>query len=73
VDVGVGEQPTEVAGHGHPQPWDQKVPLIFWGPWRTEQRDEQVRVIDLAPTLASELGLKAPEAVDGGKVPLSAK
>ena len=67
------DDPTEVAGHGHPQPWDQRVPLIFWGPWRTERRDEPIRIIDLAPTLASELGLKTPEGVDGHKVPLAEK
>jgi predicted AlkP superfamily pyrophosphatase or phosphodiesterase len=51
-------------GHGTPNAYDRRVPLIFWGPWKGTVRREPVRTVDLAPTLAHELGLK-PGAVDG--------
>ena len=60
-----GEPPAEyAAGHGSPYAYDRRVPLIFWGPWKAGERREPVRTIDLAPTLARELGLK-PGPVDG--------
>ncbi|MBK9797545.1 MAG: alkaline phosphatase family protein [Holophagaceae bacterium] len=63
--VVVGTPPTEYAtGHGTPNAYDRRVPLIFWGPWKAGERREPVRIVDLAPTLARELGLK-PGTVDG--------
>jgi predicted AlkP superfamily pyrophosphatase or phosphodiesterase len=60
-----GTPPTEYAtGHGTPNAYDRRVPLIFWGPWKAGQRPEPVRTVDLAPTLARELGIQ-PSAVDG--------
>jgi len=60
-----GTPPTEYpTGHGTPNAYDRRVPLIFWGPWKAGQRREPVRTVDLAPTLARELGLKAG-IVDG--------
>ncbi|WP_306524100.1 alkaline phosphatase family protein [Dokdonella sp.] len=60
-----GEPPREyLAGHGSPWAYDRRVPLVFWGPWKGGARPEPVRTVDLAPTLAHELGLK-PGAVDG--------
>ena len=50
---------------------DRRVPLIFWGPWKGGERREPVRTIDLAPTLAQELGLKAG-MVDGKALDLGA-
>jgi len=52
------------AGHGTPNAYDRRVPLIFWGPWKAGERREPVRIVDLAPTLARALGLK-PGPVDG--------
>ena len=52
------------ANHGTPNAYDRRVPLIFWGPWKAGERREPVRTVDLAPTLARELGLQ-PGAVDG--------
>lgn len=54
-----------LATHGHPQDTDRRVPLVFWGPWRAEERTEPVRTVDLAATLAQELGLRPQEAIDG--------
>ncbi|WP_243325223.1 alkaline phosphatase family protein [Geothrix sp. SG200] len=60
-----GVPPTEwPTGHGTPYAYDRRVPLIFWGPWKAGERPEPVRTVDLAPTLARELGLK-PGPVDG--------
>jgi len=63
--VGFGLPPADYpAGHGSPYGYDRRVPLIFWGPWKAGERPEPVRTVDLAPTLAHELGLK-PGSVDG--------
>lgn len=60
-----GVPPVEWAtGHGTPYAYDRRVPLIFWGPWKGGERPGPVRTVDLAPTLARELGLQ-PGAVDG--------
>jgi predicted AlkP superfamily pyrophosphatase or phosphodiesterase len=71
--VGFGIPPTEYpAGHGSPYSYDRRVPLIFWGPWKAGERPEPVRTVDLAPTLARELGLK-PGPVDGKALDLAPK
>ena len=51
----------------HAAPWDfdRRVPLIFWGPWKAARRADPTPVVDLAPTLAKELGLKPEEPLDG--------
>lgn len=51
----------------HSAPWDfdRRVPLIFWGPWKPAKRDEPVALVDLAPTLARELGIQPEEPLDG--------
>jgi len=59
------DDPGEVASHGSPHDYDRRVPLIFWGPWRAERRTGPVRTVDLAPTLARELGLASANPVDG--------
>lgn len=60
-----GEPPHEyAAGHGSPWAYDRRVPLVFWGPWKGGDRPQPVRTVDLAPTLAHELGIR-PGAVDG--------
>jgi predicted AlkP superfamily pyrophosphatase or phosphodiesterase len=56
---------SALAGHGSPHDYDRRVPLIFWGPWKAERRKEPVSIVDLAPTLARELGIAPGEAVDG--------
>jgi predicted AlkP superfamily pyrophosphatase or phosphodiesterase len=63
------EYPTS---HGSPNAYDRRVPLIFWGPWKGGERREPVRIVDLAPTLAHELGLK-PGLVDGKALDLGAR
>lgn len=67
-----GIPPSEYpAGHGSPNAYDRRVPLIFWGPWKGGERRDPVRIVDLAPTLARELGIKTGpvdgQALDLGK------
>jgi len=69
----IGVPPTEYpATHGTPNAYDRRVPLIFWGPWKGGERHEPVRTVDLAPTLARELGLQ-PGTVDGKALDLGAR
>lgn len=68
-----GVPPTDwPTGHGTPYAYDRRVPMIFWGPWKAGERPEPVRTVDLAPTLARELGLK-PGPVDGKVLDLGNK
>jgi arylsulfatase A-like enzyme len=64
------DDPNHVADHGQPHDYDRRVPLVFWGPWKSERRTEPVRVVDLAPTLAGALGLVPTDQVDGHPLPL---
>jgi predicted AlkP superfamily pyrophosphatase or phosphodiesterase len=51
--------------HGSPMNYDRHVPLVFWGPWKHQIITEGVEIVDLAPTLASELGIKPLQVLDG--------
>ena len=52
--------------HGSPYLYDRRVPLIFWGPGIAAARvPGEVRSIDLGPTLAARVGVKAPPDVEG--------
>lgn len=52
--------------HGEPYLHDRRVPLILYGrEIPAGARDEAVRTVDLAPTLAALLGVEAPGGVDG--------
>jgi len=54
------------ATHGSPHDYDAQVPLIFWGsPFRAGRHEAFTRVVDIAPTLASLLGLTPAERLDG--------
>lgn len=59
------DDPQHTCNHGTPHDIDRRVPLIFWGPWKAEQRSTPARLVDLAPTLARELGLRAGAPLDG--------
>lgn len=60
-----------VASHGSPRDYDTQVPLIFFGAGVTAgKHPERVRTVDLAPTLASLLGVKMLEKVDGVALPI---
>ena len=54
--------------HGSPHDDDQHVPLLLWGPrwWGGATRiDAPVQVVDIAPTLAAVLGVRAPAQSQG--------
>jgi len=59
------EDPKDLATHGHAQDTDRRVPLVFWGPWKSGPRTDPARIVDLAPTLARELGIRPADPVDG--------
>ena len=61
-----------VAGHGTPWNYDRKVPILFW--WNgapSEERVLPVETVDIAPTLANVIGIKAPGDIDGRCLPLT--
>jgi predicted AlkP superfamily pyrophosphatase or phosphodiesterase len=52
--------------HGSAYSYDTHVPLIFFGAGIAARRiDTPVRTVDLAPTLASCLGIEPPDGLDG--------
>jgi len=56
------------ATHGSPHDYDAQVPILFWGaPFAGGRVDGPgaARVVDIAPTLASMLGIKPLERLDG--------
>jgi len=63
---GAGRPGATVAGHGTPWDYDRRVPIIFWRAGAAgQERYLPVSVVDIAPTLATVLGLRAPHAFDG--------
>lgn len=61
-----------VASHGSPYDMDSNVPIVFYGPGiKPARRNEFIRTVDIAPTLAELLGVKPLEKLDG--VPLNLK
>ena len=63
-----GPPDNDPAQHGSPYDYDRRVPIIFWGPWQGEHRMDPASTVDIAPTLARELGIEPAEPLDG--VPL---
>ena len=61
-----------VATHGSPYAYDTHVPILVYGPaWIGQGRvDQRVEVVDIAPTLAALLGIDAPAASEGKRLPL---
>jgi predicted AlkP superfamily pyrophosphatase or phosphodiesterase len=61
-----------IASHGSPWGYDRRVPIIFW--WQGIAGFEQpaaVETVDIAPTLASLIGLEIPaDEIDGRVLPL---
>lgn len=70
LEQGVATHP-EGTGHGTPYPYDQHVPLIVLGagaPGTTYA--EPVHVVDIAPTIATLVGVSMPKDLDGQPLPL---
>lgn len=57
--------PPYVANHGSPWDYDRRVPIVFMGPWQPKKIVQPVRTVDIAPTLAKELGITPSEKLDG--------
>lgn len=54
------------ATHGQPHDYDTRIPILFWGQGiAAGRRGTEARVVDMAPTLASILGISPLERVDG--------
>jgi predicted AlkP superfamily pyrophosphatase or phosphodiesterase len=61
-----------VGGHGSPWNYDRRVPILFWWPGATGfEQPLPIETVDIAPTLASLLGI-TPPAVDGRCLDLDA-
>jgi len=57
---------TNYATHGMPHDPDAGVPVLFWGAGvQSGQYSDEVRAVDMAPTLAAILGVKPTEVLDG--------
>jgi arylsulfatase A-like enzyme len=57
---------TTYATHGMPHDSDAQVPVLFWGAGvRAGAFSDVVRTVDIAPTLATILGVKPTERIDG--------
>ena len=57
---------TTYATHGMPHDPDANVPVLFWGAGvRAGAYMDEVRTVDIAPTLAFILGVKPTESLDG--------
>jgi hypothetical protein len=55
-----------IAEHGLPYDDDAHVPVMFYGPWfRAARFGERALVADMAPTLASVIGVPPTERLDG--------
>jgi arylsulfatase A-like enzyme len=64
--IALGAPPDhDPAQHGTGWDYDRRVPMIFWGTWKAERRTEPVSTVDIAPTLAKELGIQPGEPLDG--------
>jgi predicted AlkP superfamily pyrophosphatase or phosphodiesterase len=65
-------QGVTYATHGQAHDYDTQVPILFWGrgiaPGR---RAGEARVVDIAPTLATLLGVRPLETLDGRVLTLS--
>lgn len=56
----------DIASHGSVWDYDRRVPIVFWRPGgQGQERFWQIRTVDIAPTLASLIGLPTPDTVEG--------
>jgi len=57
--------------HGSPYDYDRAIPLVFFGPGiEAGTVTGAAATVDIAPTLAAELGIAAPAGIDGRVHPL---
>ena len=59
--TGGGRVGGNIAGHGTPWDYDRRVPILFWQPGtQAQERFLPIRTIDIAPTLATVIGIQTP-------------
>lgn len=56
---------AEGTGHGTPYEYDQHVPLTIFGRGWSGVEEQRVGIVDIAPTIASIVGVPIAEGVDG--------
>ena len=57
-----------VATHGSPWDYDRRVPILFWrSGFGAEEQPAPVETVDIAPTLAAQLGLAIPAGAFDGR------
>lgn len=72
VMAGQGRPGDYVSGHGTPWDYDRRVPILFWTPGgQGQERVLPIMTIDIAPTLAAVMGVRADEGVQGRCLELS--
>lgn len=60
------------ATHGSPHEYDARVPIIFWGNGiPAGLRAGEARVVDIAPTVATYIGVRARDRLDGRPLPIT--
>ena len=58
--------------HGSPHDYDRKIPIVFAGPGVTPGTDDDdASSVDIGPTLAEQIGVDAPDDLDGRVLRLS--
>ena len=64
----------EGTSHGSPHDYDRDVPLVFVGPGiEVGTTRAQASPVDIAPTLAGEIGVEPPQGLSGRALPLRSK
>jgi predicted AlkP superfamily pyrophosphatase or phosphodiesterase len=72
VELG-GPPKYDPAQHGTPHDYDRRVPLIFWGAWQPQHRQDPASTVDIAPTLAKEFNINPEEKLAGIPLDLPAR
>jgi hypothetical protein len=64
----ISPEPTGTT-HGSPYLYDRAVPIVFWGAGIASGSDPRpAATVDVAPTLATQLGAALPEPIDGSSL-----
>jgi predicted AlkP superfamily pyrophosphatase or phosphodiesterase len=68
VVPGTEPRPGYTATHGSPWDYDRRVPMLFWRKGMTPMEQPQpVETVDIAPTLAAQIGLSEPKGTWDGR------
>ncbi|HKT85716.1 MAG TPA: alkaline phosphatase family protein [Novosphingobium sp.] len=68
VVPGTAPRPGYAATHGSPWDYDRRVPMLFWRKGMVHMEQPQpVETVDIAPTLAAQIGLAEPAGTWDGR------